>query len=132
MMTKNAISVWLKPLACLALVFVLMLSPSGATHAASGMHGGHHIIQGNADIDANDYDRGVNAAGHVHDAHMSVSGQSGDGQKSEQCCNDVCTTAVLNEVGYDLDIQIAGSRYLTRLAQAGSIEPSGLLRPPQF
>mgnify|MGYP001033803260 CR=1 FL=1 len=130
MKPKTSAFDWFKSLACLALVFALVLSPPAASHAASGMHGDHHVIPGNADVEGHDH--GANSSTHPHEEHSSVSDKIGDDQKSDQCCNDICISAVLNENGHDFSIRVEGSKYLILRGQTASVEPSGILRPPQF
>ncbi|XHX61518.1 hypothetical protein ACFIO0_03365 [Pseudosulfitobacter sp. SM2401] len=132
MMPKQTISDWFKSLACLAFVFALVLSPPTASHAASGMHDEHHAIQDNVDLDVESHDHGASSSAHKHEEHSSVSNKIFNDQKSDQCCNDICVSAVLNETGHDFAIHVEGGRYLMRYAQRNSVDPSRFLRPPQF
>lgn len=133
MIPKNTFSNWFKPLAYLALVFALVLSSLTASHAASGMHGDQHSLSGNVDLDVEGHDHIANSSTHKHhEDHSSVSHKSGDAQKSDQCCNEICMSAVLDVSGHHLEIHIASGKYVMLHAQTTSIEPSGFLRPPQF
>jgi hypothetical protein len=132
MKLKNTISTWPKTLACLAFVFALVLSPPSASHAASGMHGDHHAAPVSADhSDANhvhDEDLSISE----HEQHASISNMGTDDQTSGQCCSDICLSAILNDRKHDFAVHVAGGKYLRLHAQTASVEPSGLLRPPQF
>lgn len=127
---KNIIPTWLKTLACIAFAFALVLSPPSASHAASGMHGDNHTVS--VSFDGGD-------SNHVHDAdasifktttHADASEVDDNEQTSRKCCSDICLSAVLNESGDDIAIQVTNSKYLTLAARTASIEPSGFLRPP--
>lgn len=132
MKLKNTFSMWLKTLACFAFAFALVLSPPSASHAASGMHDDSHAVS--VSFDGGD-------SNHVHDAnssiseratHASASDVDDNEQTSTQCCSGVCFSAVLNESGGDIVVQVTNGKYLPLHAQTASIEPSGFLRPPQF
>ena len=132
MKLKNAISVWIRVVACLALVFSLVFFQPTVSHAASGMHGSHQVVSASSD---NGDTR------HEHDAASSLSTQEKSGsvskshdkdQISGECCSDFCISVVLGEDGYVLFAQVTGDRYLALRAQTASIEPSGFLRPPQY
>ncbi len=127
---KNIIPTWLKTLACIAFAFALVLSPPSASHAASGMHGDNHTVL----VSFDDGD-----SNHVHDADLSISktathasaSQADDNdQTSRKCCSDICLSAVLNESGDEIVIQVTNSKYLNLPARTASTEPSGFLRPP--
>lgn len=133
MIPKNTFSNRFKSLACVVFVCALVLSPPTASHAASGMHGDHHAISGNVDLDVEGHDHGANSSAHKHhEEHSSVSHKSGDDQKPDQCCNEICISAVLNVSGYGFAIHVKGARYLMLHAQSASVEPLGNLRPPKF
>ncbi len=132
MSVKNIISLWLKTLASIALVFALVLSPPAASHAASGTHSDHHsvgAVSPNGD------------SGHKHDVLSKVSEIHADGdasltdakdQTSIQCCNDICMSVVLCESRLDLIMHSATGKYPMLRTQTASVEQSGFLRPPQF
>ena len=132
MKAKNIISLWLKTIASIALVFALVLSPPSASHAATGTHDGHHIVDAVSSHDA---------SGHKHDVLSLISEHQADGealladakdQTSSQCCNDICMSAVLCESRPDLLMHSATGKYLMLRTQRTSIKQSGFLRPPQF
>ena len=128
---KNTNSMWLKTLACLACAFALVLSPPCASHAASGMHDDHHAAPASSDHSDTNHVQGSDSSNCLREKHASVSDIEGKDQTSGQCFSDICISAVLDDIGHDLVIQVAGCKYLLLHAQAASVEPSGLLRPPQ-
>lgn len=132
MKLKNIFYSWLKTTACFAFAFALVFFPPSASHAASGMHGGHHAVSANADHEAK---------GHKHDEQSStveyakcgsVSNNSEEDHSAGQCCSGICLSVVLTENAVALVDHPTAGRYLMPDAQSRSVVGSGFLRPPQL
>lgn len=123
---------WLKALMCLCFVFALVFSPPSASHAASGMHGNHHVIAASQVHSDDAHSHGTTASASLHETCGFVSTADDGDQSSTQCCSGICLSIALIETDSGSSGNVKRGRYDTLQAQATSIKPAGFLRPPQF
>jgi hypothetical protein len=128
---KKSIFADIKVFACLIFALAFMVFPPSAAHAASGMHGNHHSVIVSVDLDVVSHSNKGMSHTSLYDEVGSVSKVADTNDSSGKCCSSICSSVVLGEIGTFFVVQSTTDRYLPLHAQANSIEPSGLLRPPQ-
>jgi hypothetical protein len=126
----RAISALVKSFAIVAVALAVVFSPPSAAHAASGMHANQHSAAAHAVVQSEI---------HTHDMSQAVAAGVAVGSKaaasddaSGNCCSGVCFSVVLNNTHPDSKQTASTGRYIVLDAQTASVEPSGVLRPPQF
>ena len=129
---NRTISTLLKALWCFAFALMLVMSPLTASHAASGMHGDHHTLAAQTDHQEDKNAHGSMLPTSPQDVSGSEVLSADQDATSENCCNGICISVVLDEAADVFVVRTKSGRYLTLHAQTTSIEPSGFLRPPQF
>jgi hypothetical protein len=128
----NTFSAYLKAVSYLVIVCALLFLPTSATHAASGMHGDHHVASVSSDQVDMGHAHGADSSGSMHGKSSSASKDGEQDRASGQCCNGICVSVVLEEVDGVFVERTASRRYLVLHMQTASLEESGFLRPPQF
>jgi hypothetical protein len=133
-MTKNnAITTLIRVLACLALVFAIVLFPPSAAHAESSKDAGRYVHSeknnSSATHQASHSETTKSGSPTICSSKSSVAhSESG----SNQCCSGICFTAVLIEVSALRHDQISSSEYIVGFTQMTLVDPNGFLRPPRL
>ncbi len=132
MKSKKTIFAYLKALSYLVIVCASVFLPPSATHAASGIHGGHHVASVSSDHAVATHAHGAASANSIHGASESASKADHEDQASGQCCSGICVSVVLDETYIAFVEHAERDRYRTIYAQPESVEPTGFLRPPLY
>jgi len=131
MKSKKTIVACLKALSHLVIVCALLFLPTSATHAASGMHGDHHVASVSSDQIDMGHAHAADSSDSMHGKSNSASKDGEQDQASGKCCNGICFSVVLDEADGVFVERTATGRYLVLHMQTASLEASGFLRPPQ-
>ncbi|WP_407474689.1 hypothetical protein [Sulfitobacter sp. PM12] len=131
------ISSWIKAFTCIAFALALVLSPSSAAHAASGMHDGHHAKS----VDVVGAVEPHNTGGDAHHAHTKPEGVSDIGIavpdsavkeiQSDDCCSGICISVVFLEDTKVRAVSVGTREYVMLGGQNHSAVTTGFLRPPR-
>ena len=125
----------LNKIACLAVVFALVLLSPTESHATSGQHGAHPTSSASTILTDSSFLSDLSADSFVHGFNGSDLDVGDDGQNlnqaSELCCSGLCLSAILADGEYSFSSHTLNGSHIMLRSLALSYEPSDILRPPQ-